>query len=65
MDNQSTLEQSIFKERSVCVINLLALLKENNNITNIVMSSLCIDFNQTMMRIYFDFFVGGIIPIIF
>jgi hypothetical protein len=49
----------------VYVINLLALLGENKNINDVAESSLWINFDQTMMMIYFDFFVNGIIPITF
>ena len=55
-DNQSTLEQS-FLRKIVCVINLLALLDEKK-IIDITESSLCINFDQTMMRICFDSFVS-------
>jgi hypothetical protein len=53
------------KRRSVYVINLLALLGENKNNIDITKSSLCINFNQTMMGIYSNSFIGGIKPIIF
>jgi hypothetical protein len=53
------------KRRSVYVINLLALLGENKNNIDIMKSSICINFNQTMMEIYYDSFIGGIKPITF
>ena len=55
----------LFKGRIVCVINLLVLLSKNKNIVDVVRSSLCINFDQTMVRIYFDFSISGIIPIAF
>jgi hypothetical protein len=64
-DNQSALEQSFFKGRIVCVINLLALFAENKDIIDVTESSLSINFDQTMMGIYSDFFVSGVIPITF
>jgi len=47
----------------MCVINLLALLGENKDIIDVAESSLCIIFDQIMMRIHSDFSVNGIIPI--
>jgi hypothetical protein len=49
------------KGRSVCVINLLAIIEKNKDIFNIVKSSLCINYNQTMVEIYSDFSIGDII----
>jgi hypothetical protein len=43
MDNQSTLERSFLEKKSVCIINLLALLGENKDINNIVESNLSIN----------------------
>jgi hypothetical protein len=53
------------KGRSVCVINLLALLDENKDIIDVAEFNLCNNFDQTMMEIYSNPFIGGIIPIIF
>jgi hypothetical protein len=55
----------ISKEKSVCVINLLALLRENKDIVDVVKSSLCIIFCQTMMKIDSNSSIGGIKPIAF
>jgi hypothetical protein len=41
----------------------VTLFGENKDIIDVVMSSLCIDFDQTMMEIYYDFSFGGIILI--
>jgi hypothetical protein len=53
------------KGMSVCVINLLTLLDENKDIIDVAEFNLCNNFDQTMMRIYSNPFIGGIIPIIF
>jgi hypothetical protein len=53
------------KGKSVCVIKLLALLGENKDIVNVVKSSLVLFFFQTMMKINFNFSIGGIKPIVF
>jgi hypothetical protein len=53
------------KGRSVCVINLLTLLDENKDIIDVAKFNLCNNFDQTMMGIYSNPFVGGIISIIF
>jgi hypothetical protein len=55
----------VFKRNSVCIIILLSLLYKNKDIVNIIKSNICINFNQTIMKIYFDSSNVGIIPIIF
>jgi len=50
---------------SICIINLLALFGENKDIVDVVVSSLWINFDQTMMRIYFDSSISGVISIAF
>jgi hypothetical protein len=47
------------------IINLLALLDENKDIIDVAKFSLCINFDQTMMEIYSDSSIGGIILITF
>jgi hypothetical protein len=44
---------------------LLALLGENKDIIDVVESSFWVNFDQTMMGIYSDFSVCGVIPITF
>jgi hypothetical protein len=55
----------MLSKMSVYVINLLALLSENKNNIDIMKSSMCINFNQTMVGIYSNSFIGGIKPITF
>jgi len=55
----------IFKRKSVCVINLLALFSENIDIIDDAKFSFCINLYQTIMRIYFDSSIDDIIPITF
>ena len=50
------------KERGVCVINLLALFGENNDIDDIVESKLWINFDQPIMSIYYNSSISCVIP---
>jgi hypothetical protein len=43
----------------------LALLDKNKDNVDVAKSSLWIDFDQTMMEIYFDSSISGVIPILF
>jgi hypothetical protein len=59
----------LYKEKSVCIIlllalPLLALFKKNTNIIDVVKSTSFIDFDQTMVMIYSNFSID-IIPITF
>ena len=47
----------------VCVINLLPLLSENKDIVDIAEFSFWVNFDQTMMGIYSDSSISGVIPI--
>ena len=59
----------LYKEKSVCIIlllalPLLALFKKNTNTIDVVKSTSFIDFDQTMVMIYSNFSID-IIPITF
>jgi len=54
-----------FKGSTVYVINLLTLLCKNKDIVDVAESSLSINFDQTMMEIYFYSSVSSIIPVTF
>jgi hypothetical protein len=49
----------------VYVINLLALLSENKDIVYVTESSFWINFDQTIVGIYSDSSISGVIPIAF
>jgi hypothetical protein len=55
----------ISKEKSVCVLNLSAFLGKNKGIIDVEKSSLCINFDQTIIEIYSDSSISGIKPITF
>jgi hypothetical protein len=55
----------VSKGKGVCVINLLALLGENKDIVYVAESSFWVNFGQTIMGIYSNSSVNGVIPITF
>jgi len=50
---------------NVCVINLLKLFGKNKDIVDVTKSNLCINFDQTIVRIYYDSSIDGILLITF
>jgi hypothetical protein len=54
-----------YKGMNECVINLLKLFGKNKDIVDVTKSSLCINFDQTIVRIYYDSSIDGIISITF
>jgi len=64
MDNQSILKWYFLKKKCICS-KLVGIFWRKKGIVNIMKCSYYINFNQTMVRIYTNFSISGIIPIIF